>query len=169
MSELVFTKGTTKKKLVIPNLIMEQSGFEKGEMVEIHALTDTVVILKKEMTAMELIHAIEGIQQLSINLSIYLAKICGPCTGCDGECDIDLDNPGSGVDLPEWVRQEVGIPKDAKLCAWPKEDGVVCVEEANYRYDLSDVPPQMLEVLSASGACLNELEELLMTEEKIYG
>ena len=73
------------------------------------------------------------------------------------------------MDLPEWVRQEVGIPKDAKLCAWPKEDGVVCVEEANYRYDLSDVPPQMLEVLAASGACLNELEELLMTEEKIYG
>ena len=26
MSELVFTKGTTKKKLVIPNIIMEQSG-----------------------------------------------------------------------------------------------------------------------------------------------
>ena len=59
MSELVFTKGTTKKKLVIPNLIMEQSGFEKGKMVEIHALTDAVVILKKEMTAMELIHAID--------------------------------------------------------------------------------------------------------------
>ena len=169
MSELVFTKGTTKKKLVIPNLIMEQSGFEKGEMVEIHALTDAVVILKKEMTAMELVHAIAHIQQMSIDLSIYLAQVCGPCTGCDSECDIDLDNPGSGVDLPEWVRQEVGIPKDAKLCAWPKEDGVVCVEEANYRYDLSDVPPQMLEVLAASGACLNELGELLMTEEKIYG
>ena len=169
MSELVFTKGTTKKKLVIPNLIMEQSGFEKGETVEIHALTDAVVILKKEMTAMELVHAIEHIQQLSINLSVYLAQVCGPCSDCAEDCDIDLEHPGSGVDLPEWGRQEVGIPKDAKLCAWPKGDGVVCVEEANYRYDLSDVPPQLLEVLAASGACLNELEELLMTEEVIYG
>ena len=88
---------------------------------------------------------------------------------CSSDLDIDLDNPGSGVDLPEWVRQEVGIPKDAKLCAWPKEDGVVCIEEANYRYDLSDVPRQMLEMLADGGACLNELGELLMTEEIIYG
>ena len=46
---------------------------------------------------------------------------------------------------------------------------MVCVEEANYRYDLSDVPRQMLEMLAGSGACLNELGELLMTEEIIYG
>jgi len=81
MSEFVFTKGTTKKKLVIPNIIMEQSGFEKGEMVEIHALMDAVVVLKKEMTAMELVHAIAHIQQLSINLSIYLAQVCGYMAG----------------------------------------------------------------------------------------
>ena len=163
MSELVFTKGTTKKKLVIPNIIMEQSGFEKGEMVEIHALTDAVVVLKKEMTAMELVHAIEQLQKLSID------QVCGHWSDCAEDCDIDLEHPGSGVDLPEWVRQEVGIPKDAKLCAWPKGDGVVCVEEANYRYDLSDGPRQMLEMLADSGACLNELGELLMTEEIIYG
>ena len=169
MTELVFTKGTTKKKLVIPNLIMEQSGFEKGKMVEIHALTDAVVILKKEMTAMELVHAIDQLQRMSTDLTVHLAQVCGPCEGCDGECDIDLEHPGSGVDLPEWVRQEAGIPKDAKLCAWPKEDGVVCVEAANYRYDLSDVPPNILDVLAASGVCLNELEELLMTEETVYG
>lgn len=169
MTDLVFTKGTTKKKLVIPNIIMEQSGFEKGQNVEIHALTDAVVILKKEMTAMEVIHAIEHLQRLSVNLSVHLAQICGPCNGCEGDCDVDLDHPGSGVYLPNWLREEIGIPQNAKLCAWPMDDGTACVEEANYRYDLSDVPPQVLEVLSASGVCLSELEELLMTEEKIYG
>ena len=46
-----FVKGTTKKKLVIPNTVMELSGFERGETVELHALTDTVVVLKKRMTA----------------------------------------------------------------------------------------------------------------------
>jgi len=121
------------------------------------------------MTAMELVHAVEQLQHLSIDLSVYLAQVCGTCSDCAEDCDIDLEHPGNGVELPEWVRREVGIPKNAKLCAWPKEDGVVCVEEANYRYDLSDVPPQMLEMLAEGGACLNELEELLMTEEVIYG
>lgn len=168
MQELVFTKGTTKKKLVIPNIIMEQSGFEKGQTVEIHALTDAVVILKKRMNAMELVHAIDQLQQLSTQLSVYLAKVCGPCDGCTEECDVDLEHPGSGVELPGWLRQEAGIKQDAKLCAWVKEDGSVGVAEADYRYDLSDVPPHMLEVLAASGVCLSELDEMLIREEVIY-
>ena len=52
-----FVKGTTKKKLVIPNAVMELGGFEKGAPVEIRALPDAVAVLKKEMTAMELIRA----------------------------------------------------------------------------------------------------------------
>ena len=169
MSELVFTKGTTKKKLVIPNLIMEQSGFEKGKMVEIHALTDAVVILKKEMTAMELVHAIDQLQRMSADLTVHLAQVCGPCGGCAEECDIDLEHPGSGVDLPGWVRKEAGIAEDAKLCAWLADDGTVRVDQANYRYDLSDVPPNILEVLAASGVCLSELELRLMQEDAVYG
>ena len=45
----------------------------------------------------------------------------------------------------------------------------VRVDEANYRYDLSDVPPNILEVLAASGVCLSELELRLMQEDPVYG
>ena len=56
-----FIKNTTKKKLVIPNVVMELSEFERGGMVEICALPDAVVVLKREMTAMELIRAVERV------------------------------------------------------------------------------------------------------------
>ena len=68
-----FVKGTTKKKLVIPNAVMELSGFERGEMVELHALTDTVVVLKKRMTAMEMVNAIDALQRLTVDLFGELA------------------------------------------------------------------------------------------------
>lgn len=56
-----FTKNTTKKKLVIPNTVLDLSGLEKGEPVEIQALDNAVVILRKEMTAMELVRAIDSL------------------------------------------------------------------------------------------------------------
>ena len=63
-----FTKETTKKKLVIPNTVLEVSGLEKGEPVEIQALDDAVVILRKEMSAMQLVRAIDSLQLSLIHI-----------------------------------------------------------------------------------------------------
>ena len=73
-----FVKGTTKKKLVIPNAVMELGGFEKGAPVEIRALPDAVAVLKKEMTAMELIRAVDSLQRLSVELLVELIGVCDP-------------------------------------------------------------------------------------------
>lgn len=167
-----FIKNTTKKKLVIPNAAMELGGFEKGAPVEIQVMDDAVVILKKEMTAMELIHAVEALQTLTLELNQHLAVSCGPCEGCDGhggeECPAEPDR--TGTVLPEAVRRESGIPDNAKICSWPGEiAGTAMVAAADYRYDLSDVPEWELSVLRSMGVCLEELEERLMSEEVIYG
>ena len=55
-----FIKETTKKKLVIPNTVLELSGLEKGEPVEIRAADSAVIILRKGMTAMEVIRAVDS-------------------------------------------------------------------------------------------------------------
>lgn len=165
-----FIKNTTKKKLVIPNVVMELSEFEKGAPVEICALPDAVVVLKREMTAMELIRAVDGLQHLTVELNRHLAKVCGPCEDCgeDGECPALPERTQTIV--PEAVREEVGIPADAKLCAWPgSEPGTVTVGQADYRYDLADVPEWELSVLAMMGACLGNLEERLMAEDVVYG
>ena len=165
-----FIKNTTKKKLVIPNVVMELSEFEKGAPVEICALPDAVVVLKREMTAMELIRAVDSLQRLAVELNQHLAQVCGPCEGCseDGECPA-LPEKTQTV-LPEELRKEAGIPDGVKLCSWPGEEpGTVVSGQADYRYDLTDVPEWELSALAMMGVCLGNLEERLMEEDVVYG
>ena len=163
-----FVKGTTKKKLVIPNTVMELSGFERGAMVELHALTDAVVILKKRRTAMEMVNAIDALQRLTVDLFAELAKTCGACEDCGGGRCPALDR--IATEVPEEVRQGAGIPAGVKLQAWPGEtEGIVMVAQADYRFDLADVPEWMRSTLEALGVCLGNLEELLMVEEAVSG
>lgn len=165
------TKETTKKKLVIPYDVLETSGFQRGEPVDIHTLTDAAVILKNEMTAMELIHAVDQMQELSVKLLAALAENCESCEDCgeseDGACPYLANH--IMPDIPADVRQEAGIPADAKLCAWAgPEPGVVSVAQARYRHDLSDVPEWVMEILAVHGVCFEDLAELIMSEDPVH-
>lgn len=167
-----FIKETTKKKLVIPNAVLELSGLEKGEPVEIRVADDAVIILRKEMTAMELLRAIDSIQDAALALTLHIVNACGPCEDCSGsggeECPADPSRTMTVI--PDEVRKEVHIPEDVKLCAWPGDKpGTVKVGQADYRYDLTDVPAWELEILASHGVCLGSLEEMLMAEDVVYG
>ena len=65
---------------------MKLSGFESSGKVELHASEDTLVVLKQRMTAMELLRAARSLQKLATDLHVHLARVCGHCDGCDGEC-----------------------------------------------------------------------------------
>jgi hypothetical protein len=74
------------------------------------------------------------------------------------------------IKLPDFILEDAGIPKDAKLCAYTDdESGEVTVMEAEYKHDLSDVYVETLEVLGAMGVCFSGLNECLMSETIIYG
>ena len=166
-----FIKGTTKKKLVIPNAVMELSGFEKGEPVDILAADDAVIVLKHKMSAMELIRAVDSVQRLAVELNGHLAQACGPCEACDncGGENCPADPERTQTVLPDVVREEIGLPAGTKLCACPGEEpGTAIVCQADYRYDLTDVPAWELTVLRNMGVCLSELEELLMSEDPVH-
>lgn len=165
-----FIKNTTQKKLVIPNVVMELSEFERGGMVEICALPDAVVVLKREMTAMELIRAVDSLQRLAMELNRHLAGVCGPCEDCRGDGDCPAEPAHTRTAIPDEVRKDIRIPANAKLCAWPGEqEGTVTVAQADYRYDLTDVPEWELSTLAMLGVCLGNLEEKLMAEDTVYG
>ena len=165
-----FTKNTTKKKLVIPFSVMELSGLEKGEPVEIRTLDDAVVILRNEMNAMELVRAIDSLQSAVLDLAMHLVDVCGPCEDCTGNEECPADPSRTATMIPEELRKEANIPTDAKLCAWVGDTpGTITVGQAEYRYDLTDVPPWILEILISRGACLGRLEERLMEEDDVYG
>ena len=76
-----------------------------------------------------------------------------------------MDGP---IDLPDYLREEAGIPKDAKLCAdVDEEEKSVTIYAAGHQHDLSDVPESLRPLLESLGICLAQLEEALISGEVV--
>ncbi len=148
----------------------------------ITALSPGLLIVRNtKSTAMELINCISMLAELSADLTVKLAKACGFCDncgdivhGCPGEwaqdCELckELLDTNNRIFVPDYLRDEAGIPLNAKLEATGDEDdGSITLYKADYDYDISDVPDELLELLFASGVCLAELDEALRTERAI--
>ena len=87
--------------------------------------------------------------------------------GCDGK---NTKRGGDEVELPDYLREEAGIPEKAKLCASVDEDEhTVTISEADYDYDLRDVPEEVLEMFRDAEICVGELEERLILGDVVYG
>ena len=171
-----FIKEVTPKGLLLPVTAARLAGFSAGEKVEYHALKGAMVVLKGQMSAMELLTAARSLQELAVDLHTHLAKVCGQCDGC-GE---NAENGGEGcpmagleadgVILPDSLREEAGIPEGAKLCAEvDEEEQTVTIFPADYDHDLRDLLPETLEMFRAANVCLGELEERLMVGDTVYG
>lgn len=135
-----------------------------------------MVVLQGQMTAMELLTAARSLQDLAVDLHMHLAKVCGQCDGCgenaeNGGEGCPLANlEADGIDLPDYLRREAGIPEGAKLCAEvDEEENTVTIFPAGYDHDLRDIPPGMLEMFLAANVCLGELEERLIVGDTVYG
>ena len=168
-----FIKEVTPKGLQLPVSAARLAGFEAGEKVEYHTMKGTLVVLKKQMTAMELLTAAQSLQALVMELHTHLAKVCGQCDGCE---EIGMDGcpllacDDAGITLPEYLREEAGIPEGAKLCAAvDEEEHTVAIFAAGYDHDLRDIPPETLEMFIAANVCLGELEERLIVGDTVYG
>ena len=171
-----FIKEITPKGFRLPPAAVKISGFQAGDKAEYHTLNGAMVVLKGQMTAMELLTAARSLHDLSVELNGHLAKVCGQCDGC-GE---NAENGGEGcpmagleadgVILPDSLREEAGIPEGAKLCAEvDEEEQTVTIFPADYDHDLRDLLPETLELFRAANVCLGELEERLMVGDTVYG
>ena len=73
------------------------------------------------------------------------------------------------IGLPDYLREEAGIGEGAKLCAYVnEEENTVTIAQADHKYDLRDVPPEVLDMFLDTGLCLGELDELLIKGEVVY-
>ena len=104
-----FNKQMSNNTLSIPSGVFKISGFEADEKAEIHALDSAVVILKKRMTATELIQAMDALHQLATELTVHLAMVCGTCDDCEDGCPFD------GLFLVIRIGAELGSGRDARL------------------------------------------------------
>jgi hypothetical protein len=161
------TKQKVKGFLCLP--ITELAEKKIGDVGKLEATTikNGLVLLKSEMTTIEVVETLVGLEKVSKELYLTLAETAGVCENCS--CRTETEEAVS-IKLPAFILEDAGIPKDAKLCAYTSEDsGEVTVVEAEYKHDLSDVPKDILQILKEMGVCMAGLNNRLMSDEIIYG
>ena len=167
-----FEKGNTANGINIPPAALKLSGFESGEPAEYHTATNVVVVVKKNMTALELIQAVWSLICLSERLTQKLIAQCSSCEGqcgsCDGECPYHWSDFAVDFSLPEDARELGGISERGVTHIEFHEDGIhIC--ESSGEPGLWDVPLPVMESLLRSGVCPASLEILLKSGEAVYG
>lgn len=171
-----FEKFDLAEGMKIPRAALKLSGFGEHEAAEYHTLQDAVVVLKKQMSALELIRAAWSLQRLCAELCTHLALLCDPCGAC-AECDKEDGNACSyspldfalDFDIPDELREQAGIPENAPVHVELLEDGEFTVGVNHGDPCLWDVPAPLMKGLLGAGICPAVLEELLKTGALIYG
>lgn len=164
-----FLKEATDRGVQLPAAALRLCGFSSGNKLELHAEDSALVVLRQNMTAMELLRAAYNLQQLSDHLFSHLADVLGDCGGCEDSCPFRTpDDPA--INLPKQLLQDAGIPIGSHLHAYADEaTGTVVVTAAGQDSDLRDVPPDMLDMLTEFGVCIGNLAEHLMKGDIVYG
>ena len=54
-------------------------------------------------------------------------------------------------------------------CSAERGSGEIRVTQADYRYDLTDLRPDLLDMFREYGICMRDLEDKLMQEAIVYG
>lgn len=72
--------------LHIPGVALKISNFEGQTQAEYRPLDDVIVVLKRQMTAAEMINAIQQLSDTASDLMAGLAEVCRPCDECACGC-----------------------------------------------------------------------------------
>ena len=163
-----FKRTADGGNLTFPRASLKLCGFRPGEELALYTHEGAAVLLRQDMTAMDLIQALDCLSAMGAELLLALRELCGECEDCTdgGGCPCllphrDLPN------LPAEIRDAAGIARDARLRAFLSGDGAATVVAADYAHDLSDVPDGVMELLASAGVCFRVLQEELMADEAV--
>ena len=151
---------------------LESANLNEWERLELHLLDQAAVVIPGMMTVMEVIRTAEALQSLASDLLAAVGESCGKCDGCKVEllCDLMKGEICPEVSIPPQVLGEAGVDPDSKLAyEVDPESGGIRSLEADYRYDLSDVPQTLLDTFRERGVCPADLDEKLKEEKAVYG
>lgn len=160
------------REVILTAANLENANLNEWERLELHLLDQAAVVIPGVMSAMEVIRTAEALQELASKLLTTIGKACEKCDGCGVEllCDLMKGKLHPEVSVPLQVLEESGVDPDCKLAyEVDPESGEIRIVEADYRYDLSDIPPTLLDTFRECGICLEDLEEKLIEEETVYG
>lgn len=103
-----FIKGISATGVNIPKAGLKLSGLSDTEKLELHTLNRAAVLLKPEMTAVELLAVVKSLDKLSGDLLSVLAISCEKCVGCEDECPFSQES--RDIRLPKYLLEAAEIP-----------------------------------------------------------
>lgn len=112
--------------LTLPSDVIEKIGMAEAESGTAHIFDHSLVLIKGDLTAAELVSTCESLRSLASDLTVKLAVTCGPCRGCK-ICAVDPDDDSSPLSaLPEPLLQ---MFREADVCLFELE-GLLESEDA---------------------------------------
>lgn len=151
---------------------LETANLNEWERLELHLLDQAAVVIPGRMTIMEVVRVSQSLQKFAAELLAAVGEACEKCDNCSAEepCDLMRGDIQPSIKVPAHALEEAGVEPDSKLAytAVP-EYGEIRITEADYQYDLTDLPPDLLETFRECGVCLSDLEDKLMGEDVVYG
>lgn len=167
----------SKKSINIPDEILADCQLDTEDALTVCTGANALVILPERMNALETANAIAVLNEITVELICALEKACSPClTRIDEEeCPYrEPDSPGrcpfaeaAPVAVSDSVREAMGVSPDTKLCHFV-DDGELVVTAAEYDHDITDVPEDILDVLSMAGICRGALNELIIEGTEVW-
>lgn len=161
-------KENQPRGVLIPSAALKICGLQDEKKLEIHVLEKALVLLPKQMTALEILHAVERLDEIGQDLCEQLVRVCGKCEECsEALCPFapEMDNFKVSPELLD----AAGIPEDARLWACPDLDSKsIHIVEAP-EVDLRDVSPELIAKLTDEGICLGELQKRMTSQVAVYG
>lgn len=158
--------GTEEFKL--PVSVLNFSGLSDEEKLELYFEKEILAVVKKKLTARDIIGAITSLQEVAADLAKQLVLASGKAeesNECDRKCDYAKT---CDLSIPPCLLEEAGIPFNWPLLAYV-EEGVIVIkgEEENPLAD--EIPNDLLQVLLKAGVDADGLHQLLVRNTVIYG
>lgn len=161
----------------IPPQALELAHLPTNSPLSLTIGDNTLVVRPERMTALQALNTIGTLTELTTELIESIQNACGTCgdreDGCPfaDVCDPERcpyeDMDGPEVELSASARRKLGIAPGAKLELLPDE-GEGLVIAADYEHDITDVPENVLPLLSMCGVCPGKLDELIMDEAEVW-
>ena len=139
-------KETTKKNsLELPREVLKASGLANGQELGALSLDGVVLLTRDSMPIVELLQMLDTLHRYAAAMLTQIAVECGPCEKADESLTAEDVLEECEVTIPSWVREQAGIPENAKLACYVR-DGVIYVGEDDEDVpDMRDVPYYVLE------------------------
>ncbi len=158
-----FCATATDHGVHIPKPALGLCGISARDEAALHTLGGAGILVKKQMSILEMIRAISGLQRIAEDMLSELSVLCGCCDAqdCAGRMQED-----TGYILPPELLRAAKIRPNARVqaCTDP-ETKTVTFRETDREDYLSRIPEKILRQLAERNVCLQALQEILEQEQ----